>query len=269
MLAKSPLPPALPYPAVFRQVDAVRVNAVVNHEAVRPWVMLPGQGHIDLSAFVADPRNVVLMNEAGTVGVAFHHHEPGIYEAHTVALPEARGATVLAAVRSMIAYMFTATDCMELLTRCPVHNRPAEALAKAVGGTLDFERPAAWPTDKGPVAVRHYALRYPEWVKTADLLPVIGEWFHDCLEAENARLGIPDELHDDDPAHDRHVGTAVAMILAGQPAKGVILYNRWARLAGYGLASIANASPLIIDIGTHLLRVHETGFEALRPGSVQ
>ena len=268
MLAKSPLPP-LPYPPVFREADATRINAVVNHDAVRPWVMLPGQDRLDLSDFVADPRNVVLMNEAGTVGIAFHRHEPGIYEAHTSALPEARGATVLAAVRSMIAWMFTATDCMELLTRCPAHNCPAEALAKAVGGALDFERPAAWQTDKGPVAVRHYALRYPEWVKTADLLPVVGEWFHERLEAENARLGIPDELHDDDAAHDRHVGAAVAMILGGQPAKGVVLYNRWARFADYGLAIIVNVEPLIIDIGTHLLRVHECGFEVLKPGTVQ
>jgi hypothetical protein len=260
-------PPLLPF--IVRETDAIRANAIMNHPQVRPWVSVPGQDNIDLSNFVADERNVLLSNEAGTVCVAFHQHEPGIYEAHTAALPEARGPGALAAVQSMIGFMFVATDAMELLTRCPVHNPAAEALAQAVGGTMEFERAAAWPTDEGPVAVRHYRLDYTAWARATPLLPAFGAWFHDRLEAENVRLGIPDELHDDDPAHDRHVGAAVAMILAGRPTKAVVLYNRWARLAGYGLASIANASPLIIDIGTHLLRVHETGFEVLRSGAVQ
>ena len=146
MLAPTPLPP------IVRESDATRINAVLNHDAVRPWVLMPGQEALDLSAFVADPHNVVLMTEDGAVGIAFVWHEPGVYEAHTVALPDARGSRVLAAVRSMIAFMFTATDCMELLTRVPVNNRAADAPARAVGGTLDFERAAAWPTDKGPVA---------------------------------------------------------------------------------------------------------------------
>jgi hypothetical protein len=256
MLAKSPIPPPLPLLAVVRETTAERANAIFNHDAVRPWVLMPGQDAIDFSDFVADPRNVILMNEAGTAGIAFHCQEPGVFECHTAALPEARGADALAFAKAAVAFMFTATDCMELLTKCPAHNRPAEALAKAVGGALDFEREAAWPTEHGPVAVRYYALRYHDWAKAADLLPTLGEWFHDRLEAENARLGIPDELHDDDSAHDRHVGAAVAMILAGQPAKGVILYNRWARFAGYGFATLMNLDPLVVDIGSHVLRVH-------------
>lgn len=249
MLAQTPLPP------VVRESDATRINTVLNHDAVRPWVLMPGQEALDLSAFVADPHNVVLMTEDGQVGIAFVWHEPGIYEAHTVALPDARGSRVLAAVRSMIAFMFVTTDAMELLTRVPVNNIAADALARAVGGTLDFERAAAWPTDKGPVAVRHYALRYHDWVRSAELVERFGEFFHERLEAENARLGVPDEIHDHDPAHDRHVGAAVAMILAGQPAKGIVLYNRWARFAGYLPATLMSHAPLIIDIQSHVLRI--------------
>lgn len=265
-IAEAPAPaPAPQLPPVTREISAERVNAIMNHEAVRPWVLLPGQEAIDLSDFVADTRNVVLTNEAGTVAIAFHQHEPGVYEAHTAALPEARGPATLAAVKSMIGWMFTGTDCMELLTRCPAHNAPAEALAKAVCGVLDFERANAWQTENGPVDVRYYALRYHDWVRTAELLPVLGEWFHERLEAESARLGTPDELHDNDPAHDRHVGAAVAMIIAGQPAKGVVLYNRWARFAGYGPAFLASLDPLVVDIGSHVLRVYRDNpnFEVL------
>lgn len=62
MLARTPLPP------VVRESDATRINAVLNHDAVRPWVLMPGQEALDLSAFVADPHNVVLMTEDGQVG---------------------------------------------------------------------------------------------------------------------------------------------------------------------------------------------------------
>lgn len=249
---------------IVRETTAARINAVVNHEAVRSWVTMPGQDTLDLTEAVADPRNVILMTEDGTGGIVFHQHEPGIYEAHTQFLPEARGRQALAAVREMIDHMFVATDCMELLTRCPAGNRPAEALARAVGGVLDFERASAWPTPEGAVAVRFYAIRYADWVKRAEGLPNVGHWFHDRLEAENARLGHPDDLHDDDPAHDRHVGAAVSMILCGQPAKGIALYNRWARFAGYEPVSVVQTVPLVIDILTHLVLVKDGDLEVLQ-----
>jgi RimJ/RimL family protein N-acetyltransferase len=248
---------------IVRETDATRINAVVNHEAVRPWVTMPGQETLDLSDVVADPRNVVLMTEDGMGGIVFHQHEPGIYEAHTQFLPEARGRAALAAVHEMIDHMFVATDCMELLTRCPAGNRPAEALARAVGGVLDFERAGAWPKADGAVDVRYYAIRYHEWVRRSPGLPDVGHWFHERLEAENARLGHPDELHDDDPAHDRHVGAAVSMILCGQPAKGVTLYNRWARFAGYMPVAIVQVEPLVLDILTHLVLVLDGDLEVL------
>lgn len=90
---------------IVRETDATRINAVINHDAVRPRVTMPGQGALDLSDVVADPGNVVLMTEDGSGGIVFHRHEPGIYEAHTQFLPEARGREALAAVKAMIAYM--------------------------------------------------------------------------------------------------------------------------------------------------------------------
>jgi hypothetical protein len=248
---------------ILRETDASRINAVCNHPEVRPWVLAPGQEAVDLSDFIARPGNVVLMNAAGTGGIAFEQHEPGVYEAHTQFLPEARGRAALADVRAMLAHMFLGTDAMEIVTRCPAHNRPAEALARAVGGTLEFERPGAWQTEAGPVAVRYYALRYPDWARAAADLPEMGAWFHDRLEAETRRMGGTEELHDDDPAHDRYVGAAVAMILAGQVAKGVVLYNRWARLAGYEPITVLSTDSPILDIRTHVIRVRAQDFEVL------
>lgn len=263
MLAKNPCPPSLHPTSVVRETTAERINRLANLPEVHPHISLPGQGEIDLSGFVAKPENVVLMDPAGSVGICFDRLTPGIYEAHTQAAPEARGAKCLATVRAMLDFMFLMTDAVEIWTRCPVHNPAAEGLARAVGGTLDFERPAMWPTENGPVAVRFYCLNFATWARTAAVLPPLGRWFHERLEAENARLGIADELHDDDEAHDRHVGAAVGMILGGQIEKGVTLYNRAAVVAGYGLIAVMNRDPLILHIGTHVLRVHGSDFEVL------
>jgi hypothetical protein len=249
---------------IVRETTAERINTVCNDPAVRPWVLLPGQGDVDLTDVVANPANVVLMTLDGTGGIVFEWLEPGVYEAHTQFLPAARGRSALEAVKAMLGHMFMATDAMEILTKCPAHNRAAEALARAVGGSLDFERDKAWMTEGGPVAVRYYALRYADWIKRADEPPVLGEWFHDRLEAETKRLGGEDELHDDDPAHDRHVGAAVGMILSGQVAKGVVLYNRWARFSGYVPVDVVSLNPTVIDIKTHIVRVDGANFEVLQ-----
>ncbi len=62
MLAKAPPPP------VFRQTDATRINALMNHPSALPWVRLPGQDSLDLAGFIADPANVALANEDGRGG---------------------------------------------------------------------------------------------------------------------------------------------------------------------------------------------------------
>jgi len=249
---------------IVRETTAERINAVCNHPAVRPWVLLLGQDKIDLTAIIANPANVVLMTLDGSGGIVFEWMEPGVYEAHTQFLPEARGRAALAAVKAMLAQMFMATGAMEILTKCPAHNRPAEALAKAVGGTLEFERDKAWLTENGPVSVRYYALRYADWIKRAEEPPTLGEWFHDRLEAETKRLGGVEDPHDDDPAHDRHVGAAVGMILLGQVAKGIVLYNRWARFAGYVPVNVVSLNPTVIDIKTHIVRIDGADFEVLQ-----
>ena len=249
---------------IVRDHDAGRINAVLNHDSVKPWIMMPGRDVFDISDAVADPRNVVLMLDDGTGGIVFEHHEPGVFEVHTQFLPQSRGRIALDATREALEWMFTRTDAMELLTKCPAHNRAAAALAKRIGGTLDFRREAVWPTEAGPVAVDFYALRYADWVKTAPGLEAYGKWFHDELEAEKARVGSAHEIHDDDLAHDRFVGATVAMILGGQIAKAIVLYNRWAKFAGYAPAEVVSRSPLVIDIQEAWLEVGSGNFRIIR-----
>lgn len=245
---------------VARSFEADQINGIVNHPAVLPLITLPGQHDLDLTEVVADRSNVLLMANGG--GFIFQPHEPGIYEIHTNFLPSARGSYALRALRDAMAWMFFKTDCMEILTKVPVSNRPAMAFARAAGATLDFTRKNAWPThDGGAADIHYYAMRYHDWVRQAPGLADRGHWFHERLEAEKKRLGASSPIHEDEPCHDRHVGACVGMIFGGQVGKAVILYNRWARFSGYLPISLTKRDPVVIDIQEALIEVRGEDFE--------
>jgi hypothetical protein len=50
----------------------------------------------------------------------------------------------------------------------------------------------------------------------------------------------------------------------GQPEKGVILSNRWARFAGYAPIALISRSPLVIDIGDAVMQVQDYSFKVVK-----
>lgn len=148
---------------IRREFRADRINAVLNHPAVLPWVTVPGLGKLDLSDLVADRRNILLMTEEGDGGVLFQNKGDRLYEAHSQYLPEARGKRALAATREAVAWLFRHTDCRALTTMVPADNRPAEALAVRCGLKLYDEVPHAWPRGDRMVAARYFALSREQW----------------------------------------------------------------------------------------------------------
>jgi hypothetical protein len=246
--------------AVHREFSAERINAIVNHSEVRPWVG-GGTGTLDLTGIVADPRNVLLMAELG--GLVFIELEPGLMEVHTQFLPEGRGASAITAVNDALWWIFTRTACTEVVTKVPAGNMAAAALVKRIGGRLRFRRENAWHTATGTVPVSYYSKTLDDWAADADGLDEIGHWFHEKLEhAKEATTGAA-PLHDDDAAHDRYVGATVAMIAAEHLAKGLGFYGRWAKLAGYGPIAAIATNPLVLDIGDALLAVHGDDFDVI------
>ncbi len=210
-----------------------------------PFIVPKGVGAIDLTAFFDAPENLgFLFHDCAFL---VHWLEPGVYEVHSMALPHVRGRYVYEAATTAIRYMFFATGAMELLTRVVDGNLGATALTRKVRFSPEFTRAGTWFSEEGPKDVHFYAMRYPEWVKHQDWLAERGEEFH-------AMLG--DVEHDHDPAHDLYVGAAFEMALSGQPDKGCILYNRWARFAGYEPVDIVGRDPLTINIKSHIVTLH-------------
>jgi hypothetical protein len=236
---------------IERVFAADRVNAIANHPDIRKWVNATPEVDLDLSAAIADPNNITLSGEHGAI--MFAKLQPNIYEVHTMVLPDARGPWCLQFVRECLKWVLCRTDALELLTRCPKGNLAAKALARAIHGVYQFTNPAGWTRDGAPVPADIYALTVQDWMRTAPGLESRGHWFHERLEEEFAIHGRKEPQHPDDDVHDRYVGAAAEMILGGQIAKGVVMYNRWALMAGYAPIAIVSLEPVTLDIGNAIL----------------
>lgn len=228
-----------------RTMDATRLNEVANHPDVRPC--LGGVGVLDLSTVFADPANVAMTGEHG--GFVLIRQEPGLYEAHSMILPEGRGSQAMEAASQTLRYMFTATDCVEVQTQVPAGNVGADRLSAAMGFTPIFERQKAWPTPNGdPVAISYRSLTFDVWRGRDATLEGVGLELHEAMETAREKAGAEWPDHAEDPAHNRAAGAAVLMARAGNARKAVWLYNRWARLAGYPGIGLVSEAPAIIDM---------------------
>lgn len=229
-----------------RQHGAQRINRIVNDPSIYPHVKGYATGPLDLSAGVANPANVCLLGEHG--GVLFEQMAPAVFEAHTQVLPKGRGAWTVTMVQAALMWMFARTPAVEIFTRVPKGNDAALGLVRAVHGVRQFTRKRGWVVDLDEVPADIYALDVKEWMRRAPGLEERGRWFHARLEQEYARHGRTEPPHDDDPVHDRYVGAACEMILSGHAQKGVVLYNRWAVMAGYQPVQIMSLNPVTINI---------------------
>jgi hypothetical protein len=259
----------LPDALIRRSFDAADINPILNDPRVFESIKLPGMaaGEIEASAIVANPFNVLLMAEGG--GIIFAQSEPGIYDVHTAFLKPKRkeersGPHIRNVCLAAYRWMFLSTDAMILQTRMPAFNRAAIVFAPLVGWQFEFERKGVWPTDKEPADMSYFSLAYEDWVRKEPDLVDRGKAFHQRLDEEFARHKAPIDNHPDDEAHDRYVGACMEMVLAGQPEKAVVLYNRWARFAGYGPIGLVSRSPLLICIGTAVMIVENNNFKVIQ-----
>lgn len=182
--------------------------------------------------------------EFDTGGWVFHRLSPGYYEVHTLFLPKSRN--VREKSRQAARYMFTATDCNELVTKVPADLPHALSLARSAGFAERFSRSGAWPRIDGPVGVAYLGLTLDEWVASSPEMVAEGGAFHEALGEHKD--------HGEDRVHDAYAGFGIACWKAGQPLKGLWHYNRWAVFAGY--------RPLEMNNGT----VHFDGIQVSLQG---
>lgn len=248
-------------PSVTRSFDAIEANRIVNDQSVLP--LIGNVDSIDLSDIISNPANVLLLSDGGCF--LFMHDEAG-YEVHTSFLEGFRGRHVITASLNAARWMFTHTDCMSIVTRIPAFNKAASLAVRAVGFVPRFERKGTWPLKDGGVCdVRFYELTYADWMtKAKDVLIESGRKFHADIEKEFERHGRVEPQHPDEDGHDHYVGACFEMVYGNQPEKAVALYNRWARLSGYGQIALVARSPLVIDIGNAVLMIEDNTFRIVK-----
>ena len=236
---------------IERTFDADFFNLICNMPEVRPG--LGGDGEIDVSPVVCDPRNIALRTEHG--GFILLPHGAGFYSVHTQFAAEGRGAHAIAAMRAGLDFMFTRTDAMRIFSHCPENNPAALALATRGGAHLWF-----WKANDpllGPGQVVSWDAL--DWATSETALEADGRAFHDLLETAKLESGSTLPVHDDDPVHDRMVGAASRMCRRGQPKKGVLLYNLWAAAAGYAPIDLISEDPPTVDVRDAIVTVNPLG----------
>ena len=243
-----------------RQFTAEKVNRILNHPSVYDWVRGEWEGPMDL-ALVMKPTSVVLLGEHG--GCSFHKQQAGLYEAHTWVLPEGRGRWTIQMGRAALRYMFFRTDAIEIVTKVPHGNLAAHAGARAIGASFDFTHDFGFPLMGKKVPVDIYSLRLWEWLAKAPWLVERGKWFHDTLAYESDAKGLAIKEHKPDPIHDRYVGLATEMILAGQVYKAAAFYNRWAACVMAPRMVIESMDPVVLNFTEFRIRLTDGSYEVL------
>ncbi len=245
-----------------RHYRADRINEIANATEVREWVRGTIEGDLDLSAVVSNPAVHALVGEHGAM--VFAPISDAIYECHTLVLASGRGAWALATVQACFMYMFTRTDCLEVVTRIPKGNLGARTMANLNHFRPEFSVKDGWVLNGKRVPAEWFSLKVTDWMREGPGLRERGEWFHDRLADEFVRVGRAEPNHPEDKVHDQYVGATVEMMLFGAAPKAQVFYNRWAAMAGYAPISIVNARPLCVDIQSALICFQDEGFYILK-----
>lgn len=237
--------------------EAALVNELLLDEAIRPFALLGASGEAKADEFLKNLANIALVvedEERNVQGaILFHFQEDGVYEVHTMAKIAARGRPYLLAVQDALRTVFLCSGAMELYTRVPEGNDSALGLVRLIHGRHEYDLPEGFAGQ----GCGYWALRWSDWLwgSAGESLEARGRWFHDRLEAQFVEQKREHIAHSDALAHDRMVGAATELVLNGVIAKGLVLYNRWAKIAGFSPCSIIVQSPLVLNIGDALIQV--------------
>jgi hypothetical protein len=221
---------------------------------------MPDAAAIDASEQVADLNNVLLIADGGAI--LFVWQEPGIYEARVGFIDGSDAGHVLSLAKAC-DYMFLQTDAMQLLFMVPNVNLALERLCSEVGATYEFFRNQLWPTKDGVYNINFWAFRYDDWLRKSSRMLERGYEFAVRLAQEKIRLGQDEEMPRLETCLYRALGQLSAMIEGGQGEKGIILYNRFARFAGFPFVALVARNPLMIDFGDMLVQYKNGDFKGI------
>jgi hypothetical protein len=154
---------------LHRDTTGEEANRIVNHPDVRPSFTSVPDKELDFRPLANDPNTLILVGDPPLGTFVFYRIMPGVFEAHGASLPEGRGEWTDRFARHCLYFLFTGTDCIEILTRVPQGHLPTATLVRQLGFTWRWSRPATRFRGKNvPFAV--WSLTMMDWFPHEDEL---------------------------------------------------------------------------------------------------
>jgi hypothetical protein len=245
----------------FRTLDSAPLNEICMHPEVRPWLGFPeteALKPIDLSLTVGNPNNFTFLTNHQDGAYVLVKLQQGLYAAHSLAKPSARGRPMLRLMREGFSTMFLSTDAIEIITQIPDGNDNAKGWSELAGFRPTFRREAFFPLMGETVGCQFLSLTYGDWVTKDRENLRMGRLFHERLDAQGVKVD-----HPDDAVHDSWVGATICAAIRGNVSKGVALYNRYAVIAGYQPASLISVTPPVVDTGNAVVSIEDGKLDVL------
>lgn len=236
-------------PRFAAPADDALLTSILMHPEVRRWVAHDGAPPFDPTKYTAHQKSFAVLVDGGAwLAPAL---EDRAYGVHTALSPRLRGARALAAAAAALEFAFVHSDAEQLWTMVPENNPQAMWFALRAGFRVHSRREAVWLSGGRLWPMHYLRLDVDGWVVGSASMRQVGQAFHAMLESHGHA-----DPHAEDATHDRYVGYACTLALAGQVDKAHRIYNRYARACGYEPFEIVSRDPLRIDIHSHLLELH-------------
>lgn len=136
---------------IYRATDVELHNRIANHPRVKPLLGY-NDGPTDFTALLGEPENYILLSDGIGAAAIFEWSAPGVWQAHTMFLPESRGRGGFNAAREMMSWMFERGAKM-LWGMTPIRHRPALVFNSIIGA-----KPAGEGKDLNGTPVRFFTV---------------------------------------------------------------------------------------------------------------
>lgn len=231
---------------MFRTLNATIFNTIGNDPDIRPY--LGGTQTLDLASIIENPANFCFLNDSKTGGHLVVNQGNGVYEVHTMSLPEARGRNMLKLMQDCRGFMFLQTDCIELQTFVPDEAPNVNLWADLAGFRKEYHRDNCFDFNGKMIGGTYYSMTYRDWVINDRANAKSGKQFHDQLKY----LELKD--HPEDEVHDSWAG-AVVRAVGGNLGKAISYYNVWAARCCYQPLNILSFTPVVISMAGSVMQL--------------